>query len=232
MGHWKGQYPWPFGRDPNSLVLRRDVESDRLIGNVSVTYVTLVPWRRERRRHVPSPRLLYHRWAAGPRLGSSAKTWICAAPAAYLCSRCDQRQLDAIIACQCALARLVYTRSGLVSLSDIPIRRSSDVTSPFPPSGNEGYIRNRDVSLTVAFSSSAFFGLLFLIFLLTMPHRFSMFRSGEFADQSSTPTPRSFNQLLVLLAVWAGAKSCWKMKSASLKSCSAEGSMKCSNISW
>ncbi len=37
------------------------------------------------------------------------------------------------------------------------------------------------VSLTVAFSSSAFFGLLFLIFLLT--------RSGEFAGQSSTPTP-------------------------------------------
>ncbi len=37
----------------------------------------------------------------------------------------------------------------------------------------------------------------------------------------------SFNQLLVLLAVWAGAKSCWKMKSASLKSWSAEGSMKC-----
>ncbi len=37
---------------------------------------------------------------------------------------------------------------------------------------------------------------------------FSMrFRSGEFAGQSSTPT---FNQLLVLLAVWAGAKSCWK----------------------
>ncbi len=76
---------------------------------------------------------------------SSAKTRICAAPAAYLYSRCDQRQLDAIIACQCALARLVYTRSGLVSLSDITIRRSSDVTSPFPPSGNEGYIHNWDV---------------------------------------------------------------------------------------
>ncbi len=57
------------------------------------------------------------------------------------------------------------------------------------------------VSLTVAFSSSAFFGLLFLIFLLTIPHRFSMgFRSGEFAGQSSTPTPWSFNQLLVLLS--------------------------------
>ncbi len=63
------------------------------------------------------------------------------------------------------------------------------------------------VSLTVVFSSSAFFGLLFLIFLLTIPHRFSMFRSGEFAGQSRTPTPWSFNQLLVLLAVWAGAKS-------------------------
>ncbi len=54
------------------------------------------------------------------------------------------------------------------------------------------------VSLTVAFSSSACFDLLFLIFLLTIPHRFSMFRSGEFAGQSSTPTPCSFNQLLVL----------------------------------
>ncbi len=42
------------------------------------------------------------------------------------------------------------------------------------------------VSLTVAFSSSACFGLLFLIFLLIIPHRFSMFRSGEFAGQSST----------------------------------------------
>ncbi len=48
---------------------------------------------------------------------------------------------------------------------------------------------------------------------------------------SQTPTPWSFNQLLVLLAVWAGAKSCWKRKSASLKSWSAEGSMKCSKMS-
>ncbi len=45
------------------------------------------------------------------------------------------------------------------------------------------------VSLAVAFSSLGFFGLLFLIFLLTMHHRFSMgFKSGEFASQSSTPT--------------------------------------------
>ncbi len=57
----------------------------------------------------------------------------------------------------------------------------------------------------------------FLVFLLTILHRFSMFRSGEFAGQSSTPTPWSFNQVLVLLVVWTGVKSCWKMKSASLK---------------
>ncbi len=63
------------------------------------------------------------------------------------------------------------------------------------------------------------------------------FRSGEFAGESSTPTLLvviylSFNQLLVLLAVWAGAKSCWKMKSASLNSWSAEGSMNYPKISW
>ncbi len=69
----------------------------------------------------------------------------------------------------------------------------------------------------------------FLVSCFSFSSWFSMgFRSGEFAGQSSTPTPWSFNQLLVLLAVWAGAKSCWKMKSASLKSWSAEGSMKCS----
>ncbi len=61
------------------------------------------------------------------------------------------------------------------------------------------------VSLIAAFRSSALLGLVSLIFLLTIPHRFSMgFRSGEFAGQSSTVTPWSLNQLL---ALWAGAKS-------------------------
>ncbi len=72
------------------------------------------------------------------------------------------------------------------------------------------------VALIAAFRSSALLGLVSLIFLLTIPHRFSTgFRSGEFAGQSSTVTPWPLNQLLVPLAVWAGAKSCWKMKSAS-----------------
>ncbi len=72
------------------------------------------------------------------------------------------------------------------------------------------------VALIAAFGSSALLGLVSLIFLLTIPYIFSMaFRSGEFACQSSTVTPWSLNQLLVPLAVSAGAKSCWKMKSAS-----------------
>ncbi len=48
-----------------------------------------------------------------------------------------------------------------------------------------------------------------LIFLLTIPHRFSMgFRSDEFAGQSSTVTPWSFNQLLVLLVNQHLHKAC------------------------
>ncbi len=55
------------------------------------------------------------------------------------------------------------------------------------------------VALIAGFRSSALLGLVSLIFLLTIPHRFSLgFRSGEFAGQSSTVTPWSLNQLLVL----------------------------------
>ncbi len=112
-----------------------------------------------------------------------------------------------------------YLVGAPFALITASIRRGMEVISLWHCWGG----MKAQVSLTVAFSSSAFFGLLFLIFLLTIPRRFSLgFRSGEFAGQSSTPTPWSFNQLLV---VWAGAKSCWKMKSASLKSWSAEGSI-------
>ncbi len=68
----------------------------------------------------------------------------------------------------------------------------------------------------IAALSSALLGLVSLILLLTIFHRYSMgFRSGEFAGQSSTVTPWTLNQFLVPLAVWVGAKSCWKIKSAS-----------------
>ncbi len=59
----------------------------------------------------------------------------------------------------------------------------------------------------------------FLIFLLTIPRRFYEVQVWWVCWPIKHTNTCSFNQLLVLLAVWAGAKSCWKMKSASLKSC-------------
>ncbi len=94
-------------------------------------------------------------------------------------------------------------------------------------------VMRAQVALIVAFSSSALLGLAYCIFLFTIPHRFSMgLRSGEFAGQLRTGIPWSLNQVLVALALCAGAKSCWKMKSASPYSWSAAGSMKWSKTSW
>ncbi len=74
-------------------------------------------------------------------------------------------------------------------------------------------VMRAQVALIVAFSSSALLGLAYCIFLVTISHRFSMgLRSGEFAGQLRTGIPWSLNQVLVALALCAGAKSCWKMK--------------------
>ena len=77
-------------------------------------------------------------------------------------------------------------------------------------------VMRAQVALIVAFSSSALLSLAYRIFLFTIPHRFSMgLRSGEFAGQLRTGIPWSLNQVLAALALCAGAKSCWKIKSAS-----------------
>ncbi len=92
------------------------------------------------------------------------------------------------------------------------MRRSMESISLWHCSG----VMRAQVALIVAFSSSALLGLAYRIFLFTIPHRFSMgLRSGEFAGQLRTGIPWSLNQVLVALALCAGAKSCWKMKSAS-----------------
>ncbi len=58
------------------------------------------------------------------------------------------------------------------------------------------------IALIAAFRSSALLGLVSLIFLLTIHHRFSMeFRSGEFAGQSRTVTPWSLNQLSIPFSI-------------------------------
>ncbi len=86
-----------------------------------------------------------------------------------------------LIYCICT-QYLVGAPFALITAS---IRRGMEVISLWHCWGG----MDAQISLTVAFSSSAFFGLLFLIFLSTIAHRFSLgFRSGESAGQSSTPT--------------------------------------------
>ncbi len=69
-------------------------------------------------------------------------------------------------------------------------------------------VMRAQVALIVAFSSSALLGLAYRIFLFTIPYRFSMgLRSGEFAGQLRTGISWSLNQVLVALALCAGAKS-------------------------
>ena len=73
-----------------------------------------------------------------------------------------------------------------------------------------GVMEAQDASIA-ALSSSTVLGLVTLNFLFTISHRFSMgFRSGELAGQLSTVIPWSVNHLPVVLALWAGARSCWK----------------------
>lgn len=71
----------------------------------------------------------------------------------------------------------------------------------------------------------------FVIFLLTVCHWFSVgFRSGETAGCSSTLITWWANHLVVL-ALWAGVKSCCKRKLASPWILPAVGSIKCSKMS-
>ncbi len=96
------------------------------------------------------------------------------------------------------------------------MRRGMEVISPWHCSG----VMEAQVALIAAFRSSALLGLVSLIFLLTILHRFSMgFRSGEFAGQSSTVTPWPLNQLLVPLAVWADANPTGKWNQHLHKAC-------------
>ncbi len=102
-----GQLLWRFGRDPNSSVIRRDSEW---------------PTERERLGYVCNPRslkegtetLLPIATVAVPPLScwvtGSAPQWkheLMRCTCCLLYSRCDQRQLDAMIAYQCPLAHLV-----------------------------------------------------------------------------------------------------------------------------
>ncbi len=108
---------------------------------------------------------------------------------------------------------LVGAHFALITAS---IRRGMEVISLWHCWGDYGSPGFFDSGLQLI----CMLGLVSLIFLLTILHRFSIgFRSGEFAGQSCTVTPWSLNKLLVPLAVWAGAKSCWKWNQHLHKPC-------------
>ncbi len=114
-GHWRGQLLWRFSRDPNSSVT--DVtRSDRLKGNVSVTYVTLVPWRRERRRHVATVAVaqLSCRVTGSP---PQRKHELMRCTCCILYQRCGVWQPDAKYRMPMSIGSFSYTRSGLVLLA-------------------------------------------------------------------------------------------------------------------
>lgn len=89
--------------------------------------------------------------------------------------------------------------------------------------------REAQIFWMLAVGSSLFLGLAPPSFLLIILHRFSTgFRSRKLAGQSITVMAWASNQALVLLAVWAGVRSFWKMKCPSPYRSPPEGIMKSS----
>ncbi len=141
----------PQGRDGVQVVAlsirplcRHDItRSDRQIGNVSVTYVTLVPWWRERRTLCPHATILNHRWVSGTRswlLSVKPDQWMHLSP---IYTRVHGEWLRyANSTSQFHWCFLLVRDDWGFQVN--PLCRH-DITSPFPPSGNEGYVRNRDV---------------------------------------------------------------------------------------
>ena len=67
-----------------------------------------------------------------------------------------------------------------------------------------------------AINEFVLFSLMSHTFLLTIQFRFSVgLKSGQLAGQFSAVIPWSVQQLVVVLALWAGAKSSWRGKLAS-----------------
>ncbi len=104
-----------------------------------------------------------------------------------------------------------YLVGAPFALITTSIRRGMEVISLWHCWGG----MEAQVYLTVAFSSSAFFGLLFLIFHLKIPID-SLWASG-LVSLLASQTHQHNGHLTNFWCFWQCAKSCWKMKSASLK---------------
>ncbi len=120
-----------------------------------------------------------------------------------------------------------YLVGAPFALITASIRRGMEVISLWHCWGG----MEAQVSLTVAFSSSAFFWSRFSFSSWQYPID-SLWGSG-LVSLLASQAHQHHGHLTNFWCFWqcgAGAKSCCKMKSASLKSWSAEGSMKCSKF--
>ncbi len=126
--------------------------------NVSVTYVTLVPWRRERRRTSELTDEL------GITLGDQSTSSVRKRANAHLiiacdnCNSCSVLQREYLMSNKCITYLLFRWGAELVTrpYSGGTTTVATGRTSPFPPSGNEGYMHNRDVHFNR--SSSTYVG--------------------------------------------------------------------------
>ncbi len=112
-GHWKGPYPWPFGRDPNSSVTRRDSE-----------------WPTERKclGYVCNPHSLKEGTETSRALAmAGSPAWLLSENLNMCCTCCLfilmlwSATVGSNNLMPMCIGSFSYTRSGLVSISEIPI---------------------------------------------------------------------------------------------------------------
>ncbi len=118
--------------------------SDQQIGNVSVMYVTLIPWWRERRHYVPMPQSWTIAECQGHVLGSSAENLRSGCTCHLFIPVCTGSGSGM----QNPLANIHWhflLKSEMIGAPTWTPKCRHDITSLFPPSENEGYICNRDV---------------------------------------------------------------------------------------
>ncbi len=94
----------------------------------------------------PQAGWVYHHCMAGAHsLGSLAKNWCAFAHALLLYPRCGAGCAWRNTHANCHWLVLLTLWGDWALRARSHLRQSFDFTSPFPPSGNEGHIRNRDV---------------------------------------------------------------------------------------
>ncbi len=143
-GHWRGSVIVVISKGSHELVTLTLCQTWLTDMERLSCPSSLVPWRREyvtSRRHSCCTTAVWpgHTFSAPQR-----KNWCALTHALLLYQRCG-------VGCAWRNTNanshwlVLLTLEGNLALSEIPLVSHTDVESKFPPSGNEGYIGNRDV---------------------------------------------------------------------------------------